>query len=145
MYGLWVLSWFFGVWIFFFLIYLKLILKFYVVFRFCLMRWFCLCYVLLYNGNIFIVLCFESLYGLWFWRCKLLGIFVLFRNLFLLYYVKWKMRWGILEFFCEKLVNCLLEIRFIICVLLLVELGLLNVVEVGFLLINYWNVIGGGI
>lgn len=55
------------------------------------------------------------------------------------------MRRGILEFFCEKLVNCLSEIRFIICVLLLVELGLLNVVEVGFLLINYWNVIGGGI
>lgn len=53
------------------------------------------------------------------------------------------MRQGILELPCEKSVNCLSEIRLIICVLLSAELGLSSVAEAGPPLINYWNVIGG--
>lgn len=115
---------FFGAWTLSLLIHLKLISKLHVVLRFCSMRWFCSCHALLYNGNTSIVLCSESLHGPWFWR--------------------WKMRQGILELPCEKSVNCLSEIRLIICVLLSAELGLSNVAEAGPPLINYWNVIGGG-
>lgn len=135
---------FFGVWTLSLLIQLKLISKLHVVVRFCSMRWFCSYHALLYNGNTSIVLCSESLHGPWFWRCKLPGTSALSRNLFSLHHAKWKMRQGILELPCEKSVNCLSEIRLIICVLLSAELGLSNVAEAGPPLINYWNVIGGG-
>lgn len=135
---------FFGAWTLSLLIHLKLISKLHVIFRFCSMRWFCSYHALLYNGNTSIVLCSESLHGPWFWRCKLPGTSALSRNLFSLHHAKWKMRRGILELPCEKSVNCLSEIRLIICVLLSAELGLSSVAEAGPPLINYWNVIGGG-